>query len=43
MHLVDTAGADLTALGEVDRTDPAGVATDQAEAAMDLAMEGEGF
>ena len=41
MHLEDTAGADHTALGEVNPTDLAEVATDLAEAATDLAVEGE--
>lgn len=41
MHLEDTAEADHTALGEVTPTDPAEVATELAEAATVLAMEGE--
>lgn len=41
MYLEGMAGADHTALGEVDPTDPAEVVTDQVEAATDLAMEGE--
>lgn len=43
MHLEDTVGADPTALGEVDLTDPAEVATVLAEAVTHLAVEGEEY
>ena len=43
MHLEDTAGVGLTVLGEVGPTDPAEVATHQAEAATYQAMEGEEY
>lgn len=43
MDLEDTAEVDLTVLEGVDPTDPVEVATDPAEAATHLAMEGEGY
>ena len=43
MHLEDMAEADSTALGGVDLTLLAEVAMDPAEAATDLAVEGEEY
>ena len=41
--LEDTAGADLTVLEGLEAMDPAEVATEEAEVATDLVMEGEEY
>ena len=43
MHLEHTAGVDLTVLEGVDPMDPEEVATEQAEAATELVVEGEEY